>query len=209
MPRTATPFENETFAQFLTRLGIEVDEFYNLNPNFNAEAYVAGTPFSVPDTAQVFAKPPVVAPATSEAAPVPQASVAPSDTPSGVLAGGAQGLFEQMLKDFRSAFKTYLSAPNFIKNLDTATAGAKAGKGAGPGWTTQEAEFLRQNEDIYESRFDEQVQRQFAETGELPTLTAADFLKTVNPRTDMEMRSNEARGNRGRVPSTGVRRLRF
>jgi len=205
---TATPMEGETFAQFLARLGIEIDEFYSLNPDFAADKYVAGQQFAIPENRNYQST--VVPQPAPVASSVSQAPAAPSDAPTGMLGGGgAQGLFEQMLKDFRKAFQTYLSAPSFIQNMDTATAGAKAGKGAGPGWGTKEAEFMRSNEDIYSGRYEEQVQRQFAETGELPTLTPEEFLRTVKPRTDMEMRSNEARGGRAKVPYTGVRRLRF
>ena len=208
---TATPMEGETFAQFLARLGIEIDEFYNLNPDFAADRYVAGQQFAIPENRNYQST--VVPQPAPVASSVSHAPAAPSDAPSGLLGGGAQGLFEQMLKDFRKAFQTYLSAPSFIQNMDTATAGAKAGKGTGPGWSTQEAEFLRQNEDVYSTRYEEQVQRQLAENPTLssdsPSLMPDAFLRSLNPRTDMEMRSNEARGGRAKVPYTGVRRLRF
>ncbi len=206
MPRTATPYEGETFAQFLQRLGIEVDAFYSLNPTFNASMWEAGRPFSVPDTAQVFApKQP-----TSVVSSVSQAPVSPpGENVEATLPKEQWGAFQEMLKNFNEAWNTFLSAPGFIKSPGTAKAGAEAGKGAGPGWTRQEAEFLRSNQPYFEQRFSEQVMRQYGETGQLPSLTAAEFLKTIKPREEMEMRSAESPTGRPRVPSLGVRRLRF
>lgn len=188
MARTETVRAGETLDDFLKRMGITEEEFWGLNPDMRVGGWMEGASIMLPEVAP--------------AAPAGEA-------PEAMLPTNAQGLFEEMLKDFRKAFQTYLSAPGFIRNMETAVAGREAGKGAGPGWSRQEAEFMRQNEQTYASQYEEQVQRQFAETGKLPTLSPEEFLRTIKPRTEMEMRSSESPGGRPRVPSVGVRRLRF
>jgi len=195
MARTIALQEGQTLGQLAQQLGISVDELLGLNPNLTAGGLVAGLQLNVPDA---------VASSTAQA---------PSDAPTADLATNATGLFQEMLKDFQEAFKVFLSAPGFVRGAaGEPTKRVEAGTTTPypqPGFATQEAEFLRANEDIFEQRYGEQVMRQFGETGELPTLSPAEFLKTINVREEMEMRTNESRTGRPRVPSTGVRRLRF
>jgi len=201
MANTGQLRAGETLEQFAERMGISLDELLSLNPAITADGLVEGLALTLPETV---------------ASSVTQA---PSAAPTGEMQAEAGGLFGEMLKEFTTAFRTWLSAPAFLQEIGGLTRMEQAqmpglvGEAARrptPGWTRQEAEFLRYMEPELEQRYEEQVQRQFAETGEIPTLTAAEFLRGINVREEMEMAAPERRGaRRGGVPSITPRRLRF
>ena len=177
----------ETIWDIAKRYGVSTRELLDMNPNLNADTWTEGYQLMVPDT---------------QASSVVQA-------PTPELTPEVGGLFEQMLKEFATAFQTFVSAPAFVRGLPTARAGAERGRFA-PAWTRQEAGFLRYMEPELEARYGEQVMRQFAETGEIPELTAQEFLAGVNVREEMEMVAPYRRGGRGfGPPVTAARRLRF
>lgn len=203
MARTATLQPGESLDDFIKRLGITRADITALNPGLTLDSLVEGATLTIPDA--------VAGTAATQEPTIPATGQALVTAPEGTLPTSVQGLFDEMLKTFASAFETYLSAPAFIKGEPTAIAGREAGKGAGPGWTGQEAAFLRELQPELEQRYGEQVMRKYAETGEIPTLTAAEFLRGIKPRTEMEMRSSgrsEAYGGRTGVPFLGVRKLR-
>ena len=170
----------------------------SLNPNLTTDNLVEGLSLTLPDTVA----------STVTRAPTPGQPVqAPAgEAGLGELAGGAEGLFGEMMKEFTTAFQAFLSAPAFLKGPKTAQAATRPT----PGWTGQEAEFLRGQEDDLRQRFSEQAMRQMAETGKIPTLTAGEFLKGISPRTEMEMARPYYRGgSTSGVPSITPRRLRF
>jgi len=180
-------------------MGISLEELLSLNPNLTTDGLVEGLALALPE---------MVATATGQApAQAPAQMPANESVPTGELTGGAQGLFEEMMKEFTTAFQAFLSAPSFIKGPET----ARRAKGPTPGWTGQEASFLRGLEPELRDRFSEQAMRQMAETGEIPTLTAGEFLKGISPRTEMEMaKPGTVRGGRSYgAPAITPRRLRF
>ena len=190
MARAGQLRSGETLEQFAARMGISLEELLSLNPNLTTDGLVEGLSLTLPD---------VVATSATQA---PTQETAPT----GELAGGAGGLFQEMLKEFTTAFQTYLSAPAFIQGPET----AQRAKGPLPGWGRQEASFLRGMEPELRQRFSEQAMREMGETGEIPTLTAGEFLRGINVREEMEMTMPERRGvRRGGVPSISPRRLRF
>lgn len=204
MARTGQLQAGETLEQFAKRMGLTLRELYRLNPNLTANSIVEGLSLTVPDTA---------ASAVSQApaqAPAPTVSPTGEAAPTGELTGEAGGLFQEMLKDFTKAFQTFLSAPSFITGYPTARAGAEKGRAA-PGFSQQEAAFLREIEPELYSRYGEAVQREFALTGKIPTLTAADFLKGIKVKEEMEMTApGTVRGaRRFGPPSITPRRLKF
>ena len=199
MPRSGQLQAGETLEQFAERMGISLEELLSLNPNLTTDGLVEGLALTLPD---------VVATATAQAP-------AQETAPTGELAGGAAGLFEEMLKEFTTAFQTFVSAPSFIRTprMEQAQQPGMVGEMARlptAGFGRQEAEFLRGMEPELRQRFSEQAMREMAETGEIPSLTAAEFLRGINVREEMEMTMPERRGvRRGGVPSISPRRLRF
>jgi len=191
MARTGQLNVGETLEQFAARMGITLRELYGMNPGITADAIVEGMSLVLPE------------PATATQEP---ATPAPSAAPTGELTTETGGLFQEMMKEWQTAFQTFLSSPAFIQNLQTAQAATKPT----PGFSRQEASFLRDLEPELQSRYYEKVQRQFAETGEIPTLTAGEFLKGIKVREEMEMAEPYRRGVRyGGVPSVAPRRLKF
>lgn len=198
MARAGQLRAGETLEQFAARMGISVEELLQLNPGLTTGGLVEGLTLTLPDQGKAY-MPGVVATSATQA---PTQATAPT----GELAGGAGGLFQEMLKEFTTAFQSFLSAPAFIKGPET----AQRAKGPTPGWGRQEAEFLRGMEPELRQRFSEQAMREMAETGEIPTLTAGEFLRGISPREEMEMTMPERRGvRRGGVPAISPRRLRF
>jgi len=199
MARSGQLRAGETLEEFAERMGISLDELLQLNPNLTTDGLVEGLALTLPDVV------------TTSTAQAPAQEVAPT----GELGGGAAGLFEEMLKEFTTAFQTFVSAPSFIRTprMEQMRQPGLIGEAARrptPGFTGQEAAFLRGMEPELQQRFSEQVMRQMAETGEIPTLTAAEFLRGINVREEMEMTMPERRGvRRGGVPSITPRRLRF
>jgi len=185
----------ETLEQFAKRVGISLEELLGLNPNLTTENLVEGLSLTLPD---------VAATATAQAPAQAQANVS---VPTGELAGGAEGLFGEMMKEFTTAFQAFLSAPAFITGPET----AQRAKGPTPGHTRQQAQFLRGMEGELRSRYSAQAMREMAETGEIPTLTAGEFLKDINVREEQEMHQPGSvhGGRRYGAPAITPRRLRF
>ena len=167
----------------------------SLNPNLTTDNLVEGLSLTLPD---------VVATATAQA---PASSPAGETGQLGELTGGAEGLFGEMMKDFTTAFQAFLSAPAFLKGEET----AQRAKGPTPGHTRQQAQFLRGMEGELRSRYSAQAMREMAETGEIPTLTAGEFLKDINVREEQEMHQPGSvhGGRRYGAPAITPRRLRF
>jgi len=201
----------ETLEQFAKRMGVSLDDIYRLNPKLTADSFVEGFALTLPETP--VASSVSAGPTSTTAVPSPVTGApAESAAPTGDLTGDTSGLFNEMLKNFTTAFQTFLSAPSFVRNQETARAGVQAGHpGAIGGFSQQEASFLREIEPELYSQYGEAVQKQFALTGQIPTLTAADFLKGINVKEKMEMEApGTTRGNRRfGPPSIAPRRLRF
>lgn len=211
MPRVGQLRAGETLEQFAERMGVSLDELMRLNQDLGltVDSLMEGLELRLPGAV------------ASSVAQAPQQAPAQSAAPSGELAGGAGGLFQEMLKEFTTAFQTFLSAPAFIQEatggmtrMQQAQVPGMVGEIAQrptAGWTRQEAEFLRYMEPELEQRYKEQVQRQFAETGEIPTLTAQEFLRGINVREEIEMTTpgTVRGGRRYGAPSITPRRLRF
>lgn len=180
-------------------MGISLEELMSLNPNLTTDNLVEGLSLTLPE---------VVATATAQVpAQAPAQAPANVSVPTGELAGGAEGLFGEMMKEFTTAFQTFLSAPAFIKGEET----AKRAKGPTPGHTRQQAQFLRGMEGELRDRYSAQVMREMAETGEIPALTAGEFLKGINVREEQEMHQPGTvyGGRRYGAPAITPRRLRF
>lgn len=217
MARTGQFNAGEGLAAFAARMGVSVEDLYRLNPKLGPESFVEGFSLVLPEVETFPAVPkstPYTGPTPIEAATPNPATGAPAESaaPTGDLTGDTSGLFNEMLKNFTTAFQTFLSAPAFVRNQDTARAGVQAGHpGAIGGFSQQEASFLREIEPELYSQYGEAVQKQFALTGKIPTLTAADFLKGINVKEKMEMEApGTTRGNRRfGPPSIAPRRLRF
>jgi len=186
-------------------MSISLEELMSLNPNLTVDNLVEGLSLSLPDA---------VAPTVTKAPTAGQPVQAPAGEPGlGELTGGVQGLFEEMIRDFTEAFQAFVAAPAFLKGPET----ARRAKGPTPGWSRQEAAFLRGMEPELRDRYSEQAMRQLAEvgaageTGEIPTLTAGEFLKGINVREEMEMAQPGSvyGGRRYGAPAITPRRLRF
>jgi len=191
MARAGQLQAGETLEQFAKRMGISLEELMSLNPNLTTDNLVEGLSLTLPD---------VTATATAQA-PVNES------VPTGELTGGAEGLFGEMMKEFTTAFQAFLSAPAFIRGEET----ARRAKGPTPGHTRQEASFLRGMESELRGRYSEQAMREMAETGQIPTLTAGEFLKGINVREEMEMAQPGSvyGGRRYGAPAITPRRLRL
>ena len=191
MARAGQLRSGETLEQFAARMGISLEELLSLNPGLTTDGLVEGLSLTLPD---------VVATSTAQAP-------AQETAPIGELTGGAEGLFEEMMKEFTTAFPAFLSAPAFVKGPET----ARRAKGPTPGWGRQEASFLRGLEPELRDRYSEQVMREMAETGEIPALTAGEFLRGINVREEQEMAEpgTVRGGRRYGAPAITPRRLRF
>lgn len=199
MARTGQLQSGETLEQFANRMGISLEELMSLNPNLTTENLVEGLSLSLPD---------MVASTVTRAPTAGQPVQAPaSEAGLGELAGGAEGLFGEMMKEFTTAFQAFLSAPAFITGPET----AKRAKGPTPGHTRQQAQFLRGMESELRDRYSAQAMREMAETGEIPTLTAGEFLRDINVREEQEMHQPGTvyGGRRYGAPAITPRRLRF
>lgn len=202
----------ETLEQFAERMGISLEELLSLNPNLTTGGLVEGLSLALPDR-QGGAYLPGVATSATQA---PVGSPTGETAPTGELAEGAQGLFAEMLKEFTTAFQTFVSAPSFIRTprMEQAQQPGMVGEVARQptaGHSLQEARFLRGMEPELRQRFSEQAMREMAETGEIPSLTAAEFLRGINVREEMEMAEpgSVRGGRRYGPPSITPRRLRF
>ena len=199
MARAGQLRSGETLEQFANRMGISLEELMSLNPNLTTDNLVEGLSLTLPDT---------VASTVTRAPTAGQPVQAPAgEAGLGELAGGAEGLFGEMMKEFTTAFQAFLSAPAFLKGEET----AKRAKGPTPGHTRQQAQFLRGMESELRDRYSAQAMREMAETGEIPTLTAGEFLKGINVREEQEMHQPGSvhGGRRYGAPAITPRRLRF
>jgi len=214
MARTAQLRAGETIEQLARRMGVTLEELYALNPGLTKEQIVEGFSFNLPEA--VATSTPVAEPRPGETSNVPGVTTPPatdgavSAAPTGEMTLDQGGLFQEMLKNFTQAFQTFVSAPAFLRDYDTASRGAQMGRSAS-GFSRQEAGFLREIEPELYSRYGEAVQREFALTGKIPTLTAGDFLKGINVKEEMEMtQPGSYRGQRRQgPPAIAPRRLRF
>ena len=199
MARSGQLRSGETLEQFANRMGISLEELMSLNPNLTTDNLVEGLSLTLPD---------MVASTVTKAPTAGQPVQAPAGEPGlGELAGGSEGLFGEMMKEFTTAFQAFLSAPAFLRDADT----AGRAKRPTPGHTRQQAQFLRGMEPELRDRYSAQAMREMAETGEIPTLTAGEFLKGINVREEQEMHQPGSvhGGRRYGAPAITPRRLRF
>lgn len=202
MARAGQLQAGETLEQFAARMGISLEELLGLNPNLTTDNLVEGLSLNLPSPIQ-----PHVPTAASSASQAPAGSPTGETGQLGELTGGSQGLWDEMMKEFATAFQAFLSAPAFLKGPET----ARRAKGPTPGHTRQQAAFLRGIEPELRDRYSEQAMRQMAETGEIATLTAGEFLKGINVREEQEMHEpgTVRGGRRYGAPAITPRRLRF